>query len=70
MKPAFTVRDALLLVLDQVDYMRGACAITEMVGAALPVEVIEIARAALEQPLVSIGNILEQMEKPKQGDER
>lgn len=38
---------ALLLVLDQVDYTRGACSLTEMVGACLPTQVIDRARAAV-----------------------
>lgn len=42
-----TVREALLLVLDQVDYTKGACSFTEMVGACLPAEVIDRARQAL-----------------------
>lgn len=42
-----TVREALLLVLDQVDYKAGACGLTEMVGACLPAEVIDKARQAL-----------------------
>jgi hypothetical protein len=42
-----TVREALLLVLDQVDYTKGACGLTEMVGACLPAEVIDKARQAL-----------------------
>lgn len=43
------LRAALLTVLDQVDYTKGACSLTEMVGACLPVEVIKLARAALER---------------------
>lgn len=43
------IREALLLVLDQVDYTRHACRPDEMVGAVLPREVIDIARAALER---------------------
>lgn len=42
------LRVALATVLDQVDYTAGACALTEMVGACLPVEVIKLARSALE----------------------
>lgn len=42
-----TVREALLLVLDQVDYTKGACGLTEMVGACLDAKVIDKARAAL-----------------------
>jgi len=36
------------LILDMVDYQRGACSITEMVGGVLPVHILERARAALE----------------------
>ncbi|MDB4871997.1 MAG: hypothetical protein JWL97_3001 [Gemmatimonadales bacterium] len=42
-----TVRAALQVILDCVDYTQGACAPTEMVGAVLPKEVIEKARAIL-----------------------
>lgn len=42
-----TCKEALLLVLDQVDYTKGACSLTNMVGAALPVEVIDKAREAI-----------------------
>jgi hypothetical protein len=44
-----TLREALLVVLDQIDYTADppACAVTEMVGAVLPVDVIKAARAAL-----------------------
>lgn len=41
-------RTALQTLLDQVDYTRGACRVTEMVGAVLPKVVIENARASLE----------------------
>jgi len=40
------LRQALLLVLDQVDYTSGACGLTEMVGAVLPKEIIVQARSA------------------------
>jgi hypothetical protein len=43
------VRASLLVVLDQVDYTRGACSVTEMVGAVLPKEVIDLARKTLGQ---------------------
>ena len=39
----------LLTVLDQVDYTRGACTPTEMVGAVLPREVIDLARKVLDE---------------------
>src|SRR5258708_6825333 len=42
-----TTREALLLILDQVDYTAGNCSITEMVGAVLPKEVIELCRKAI-----------------------
>lgn len=35
------------VLLDMVDYTSGACTITEMVGAVLPKDVIENARAAI-----------------------
>ncbi len=41
--------DALKLLLDQVDYTKGACGFSSMVGAALPVEVIDKCRAALAE---------------------
>jgi hypothetical protein len=47
-----TPKEYLQIVLDQVDYERGACRPTEMVGAVLPREVLakarEIAQAADE----------------------
>ena len=51
-----TTREALLTVLDQVDYTAGNCQVNEMVGAVLPTEVIVLAREALqgEQPSPSI----------------
>lgn len=42
-----TCKEALQLVLDQVDYTSGACSVTEMVGAVLPKEVIAKAREAI-----------------------
>lgn len=42
-----TPTTALLLVLDQVDYMRGRCSATEMVGAVLSREVLKTAREAV-----------------------
>lgn len=42
-----TVREALLVLLDSVDYTSGACGPTEMVGAVLPGSVIRLAREAL-----------------------
>jgi hypothetical protein len=46
-EPKLNLREALELVLDQVDYTRGACAPTEMVAAVLPVNVLTIAHDAL-----------------------
>ena len=43
------LRAALGIVMDAVDYQRGACAVYERVGAVLPVAVLEIARKALER---------------------
>jgi hypothetical protein len=40
-------REALLLILDQVDYTAGNCGLTEMVGAVLSKEVIDICRKAI-----------------------
>ena len=53
-----TVREALLTLLDQVDYTQGNCSPTDRVVAALPVKVIELCREALaegasSQPLAS-----------------
>ena len=44
------MRDVLLTLLDQVDYTAGNCSLTEMVGACLPREVINLVRAALKEP--------------------
>ncbi len=43
------LRAALEVVLDQVDYTKGACQVNEMVGAVLPKEVIAKARTAIAQ---------------------
>lgn len=52
-KSAFTSEErlysALSMVLDHVDYTAKACALTEMVGAVLPKDVIEIARTVLAE---------------------
>lgn len=45
---ALDCKTALLTLLDQVDYTNGACSPTEMVGAVLPKEVIELCRGAIE----------------------
>lgn len=42
-----TLIAALETVLDQIDYVKGYCAVTEMVGAVLPKEVIAVARTAI-----------------------
>lgn len=46
MKP-LTCREALLLLLDQVDFTAGACSVTDMVGACIPAGVIEKCREAI-----------------------
>jgi hypothetical protein len=38
---------ALAVLLDQVDYTNNACRPNEMVGAVLPIEVIELCRSRL-----------------------
>ena len=45
------LRVSLLLVLDNVDYTaeHPGCRVTEMVGAVLPREIIEIARKTLKE---------------------
>lgn len=43
------LRQWLGVVLDQVDYTRGACSPTEMVGACLDQSVIASARKTLEE---------------------
>jgi hypothetical protein len=40
----------LRLLLDAMDYERGACQPNEMVGAVLPVEILRRARAAAGMP--------------------
>lgn len=42
-----TTTEALRLILDQVDYTKGACGLTEMVGACLDKQVIETCHQAL-----------------------
>jgi hypothetical protein len=42
------VRAALEVVLDQVDYTRGACSVTEPVGGVLDKLVITMARQVLK----------------------
>ena len=48
-------REALLLILDQVDYKANNCSITDMIGAVLPVEVIDKCRDALNEQLGESG---------------
>lgn len=43
------LRGALQTLLDQVDYTAGACTATEMVGAVLPREVIELCHNVLQE---------------------
>ena len=50
MKP-MTCREALLLLLDQVDFTAGACSMTDMVGQCIPDGVIEKCREAIEAAL-------------------
>lgn len=40
---------SLRLVLDSVDFTHGACSLTSMVGAALPVIILDQANAVLEE---------------------
>lgn len=47
--PEEELRAALGILLDSVDYERGACRVNETVGAVLPVEVLSLARAALNR---------------------
>lgn len=42
------LRSTLQLVLDQVDYTRGACGLTTMVGAALDSKILDIAHKVIE----------------------
>lgn len=53
MEIPLTVRDALLLILDHVDYLENACACNEMVAAALPESVIRQAYQALAEDSLS-----------------
>jgi hypothetical protein len=40
-------REALWVILDAVDYTKGACRPNEMIGAILPVTIIDAARSAI-----------------------
>lgn len=44
-----TCREALQTVLDCVDYTNGACRPNELVGACLPMDVIAIAKKAIQE---------------------
>jgi hypothetical protein len=44
-----TLREALLTILDCVDYTAGNCRVNELVGAVLPEEIIALARQALAE---------------------
>uniref|UniRef100_A0A6M3LFH5 Uncharacterized protein n=1 Tax=viral metagenome TaxID=1070528 RepID=A0A6M3LFH5_9ZZZZ len=44
-----TPSEALRVILDCVDYQNGACGLTEMVGAVLPVLVLDLAHRALRE---------------------
>ena len=61
--PELDLRAALLLVLDQVDYMHRACSLTDAIGAALPADVIDIARAALARSTADIETALSLLEQ-------
>lgn len=43
-----TCKEALQLLLDQVDFTKGACSPTNMVGAVLPKDVIERCHEAID----------------------
>lgn len=43
------LRGALRMLLDQIDYTRGNCRVTEMIGAVLSREAIAVARCALRE---------------------
>ena len=46
---AVKLRAVLLVALNQVDYTKQACNVTEMVGAILPAYIISQARRVLEE---------------------
>lgn len=48
-QPETPVRQALLLLLDQIDYTSYACAPFDMVGACIPPEVLVICHKALQE---------------------
>lgn len=47
--PSLSTDEALRLILDQVDYVKGNCEPTELVAAVLTPQVIEICRDALSK---------------------
>ena len=47
--PEEELRAALGILLDSVDYERGACRVNELVGAVLPADVLSLARTALNR---------------------
>lgn len=47
MNKPMTCREALLLLLDQMDFTAGACSPTNMVAACVPTDVIEKCREAI-----------------------
>jgi hypothetical protein len=48
-----TLREALLLLLDHVDYTKGACILTEMVGAVLPLSVLDLIHQVLKDTAIN-----------------
>jgi hypothetical protein len=52
-KSHLTCREALLLLLDQVDFINGACSFSDMVGACIPDGVIGKCRAAIAADVAS-----------------
>lgn len=50
-----TLKEALLLLLDQVDFVAGNCGPTEMVSAVLTTEVISICRQAIADADAEVG---------------
>lgn len=62
-KDAAAILVALKLILDCVDYTSGSCGLTEMVGGALPAQIISKARAALASHEARINEALKGGEK-------
>jgi hypothetical protein len=42
------LKSVIRLLLDHVDYTSGACRVNELVGAVLPLEIIQQAKAAVK----------------------